>query len=108
MGVDGRNFEPIGSHANIWNAAATGAGTTSTNTLRTFDAPFVSVFGHVSGATTITLMLSADGVNFYAGPTVSPSGAGDFFINATVGAQYLALQSSNNITATGSIQAKDP
>jgi hypothetical protein len=101
----GRNIPPIGGQANVWSAATTGAATTSPS-VNTYNSPFVSAFGNVSGATTITLMLSADNVNFYAGPTVVLSGAGNFYIDATVGAQYVALQSSNSVTATATIQAK--
>ena len=104
--MENRNIPPIGVHANIWSAVLTGTGT-STNTLDIKNAPFVSAFGHSDGAATITLMVSADNTNFYAGPTQVLAGASDFCINASVGAQFVALKSSANVTATGTIQAKE-
>lgn len=89
----------------VWSAADTGANGQSA-TFDSVNCPFVSAFGHSSGATTITLMMSRDGSTFYAGPTQVLSGAGDFAINAQVGAQFLALQSTNDVTATGIISAK--
>jgi hypothetical protein len=99
-----RNIPPL--TAIIWSAAATGSATTSTTNVNLQNCPYVSVFGNVSGATTITLMLSIDGTNFYAGPTVTTSGAGNFYLNATVGAVFVALQSSSNVTATAVISAR--
>jgi hypothetical protein len=90
----------------IWAAAATGANTTSTAFLDAGLCPFVSVIGTVSGATTITAMLSIDGVTFYAGPTQVLAGSGGFTFNFTTGAQYIALQSTNNVTATAIATAK--
>lgn len=92
-------------YAEVWANGSTGAATNSA-TCNTYSSPFVTAFGNVSAATTITLMLSADGTNWYAGPTVVLTGAGNFYLNATVGAQYVALQSSNSVTATAVISAK--
>lgn len=92
-------------YAEVWTSASTGANTNSA-TFNTWASPFVTACGNVSGATTITLMLSVDGSNWYAGPTVVLSGAGNFYLNATVGVQYVALQSSNSVTATAFISAK--
>lgn len=105
MSAAGRLVPPLGTHGNIWNDASTGVATNG-DVVNTFNSPFVSAFGHVDAASTLTLMLSADGSHFYAGPTVTTSGAGDFYINATVGCQYVTLQSSASVTATASIQAK--
>lgn len=99
-----RNVPPIGVHANAWDAAATASGTS--NIIDIWNYPFVSVFGNTSGAVTITLQLSADGTNFYDADTVAPSGAGNFKIHATVGARYVRLKSSANVTVTATIQAK--
>lgn len=101
-----RGDTPLGTQGNAWaNGAATSANTNS-SVVDVMDAFFVSAFGHVDGATTITLMYSIDGTNFYAGPTVTLAGAADFKIDATVAARYLALQSTNNVHATASICAK--
>lgn len=101
-----RFVPPMGGlQANAWDAATTGAGGTS-SVLDTWSSPFVSAFGNVSGATTITLQFSADNSNFYDGPTVSPSGAGNFYLSATVGARYVRLKSSNSVTATATLSAK--
>jgi hypothetical protein len=89
----------------VWSAATTGSAGNS-NTLQAWDCPFVSAFGHVSGATTVTLMYSFDGTTFYAGPSTTLAGASDFHIDATTGAEYLALQSSSSVTATAVISAK--
>ena len=89
----------------VWSAATTGANGQS-SALDTGLCPFVSAFGNVSGATTITLMLSRDNVNWYAGPTVVVAGAGNFFLSAEVGAQFVALQSTNSVTATAVVSAK--
>lgn len=91
--------------ATPWNNVATGVNTPSAS-LRLYNCIFVSAFGNVSAATTITLALSSDGQNWYAGPNVVLAGAGNFSINAEVGAEYVALQSSANVTATGIISAK--
>jgi hypothetical protein len=88
----------------IWAAASTGT-SVSTNSLRKWSLPFVSVAGHVSGAATVTLMYSVDGVTFYAGPSTTLSGASDFSIDATCGFEFVALKSSANVTATAVISA---
>ena len=88
-----------------WNDVATGVATNS-GVLDSHNSPFVSAFGHVSGATTITLMVSRDGSNFYAGSTVVLSGAADFCLNAEIGAEYVCLQSSADVTATAYLSAK--
>lgn len=95
----------LGVQANAWSNATTGANTNS-NSLDIWGNPFVSAFGHVSGATTITLMYSQDNTNWYAGPTVVLAGAADFKIDATTGARYVALQSTNSVTATATLTAK--
>jgi hypothetical protein len=106
MGVAGRTALP--TTATIWNAVSTGANTTSTNSLNIANAAFVSCFGHVSGSTVITVMASADNVNFYATQsTATVTGAGDFCINVSLGCGYVALQSTNSVTATAVASAKD-
>lgn len=104
--MSGRYESPLGVQANAWAAVLTGANTNSPGFLDTFSSPFVSAFGHVSGATTITLMYSHDNTNWYAGPTIVIAGASDFFLNATSAARYACLQSTNNITSTATLAAK--
>jgi hypothetical protein len=115
--MSGRNVPPIGTQCNAWGtvvqtsagstmtAAATGANGFS-SIVNTFNAPFVSAFGHVDGATTINLQYSADGVNFATAHIVSPSGAADFDIDCICGGQYVRLQSTNGVNATATIQSK--
>lgn len=101
----GRNVAPIGVHANIWSNVSTGT-STSTNYVDTWNCPFVSAFGHVGGAATITVQYSMDGVNFYDGPTQVLGSGIDFRIDCTCAARYVALKSSANVTATGTVAAK--
>jgi hypothetical protein len=100
-----RHAPPLGVHANAWSAAATGVNGTST-AFDSWSLSTVSAFGNVSGATTVTLQYSADGTNYYDGPTQVLAGAGDFRIDAFAACRYVRLKSSNNVTATGTIQAK--
>jgi hypothetical protein len=51
--------------------------------------PYVSAFGNANAATTLTLQYSIDGTDFYAGPSVTPSGAGNSSIDAATAARYL-------------------
>ena len=101
----GRNVSPIGVHGNAWNAASVGSNGTSA-VLDTWSCPYVSAFGNASAATTLTLQFSMDGTNFYAGPSVTLSGAGDFHLDATAAARYLRLQSSSAATLTATLAAK--
>lgn len=106
MPQGGRFNHPIGTQGNVWSAASTGVSTNG-NVVDTNNNPFASIFGHVDGATTLTVMVSADKSNFYAsGTTIVMAGGGDFGINATLGCQYVTLQSSAGVTATATIQAK--
>lgn len=96
----------VGDHANAWDNAATGAGGFS-NSVDCRYTPFVSAFGHVSAATTIMMQLSQDNVNFYDAANMVLAGASDFDISRTVGARYVRLKSSANVTATATIAGKD-
>jgi hypothetical protein len=101
----GRNVAPLGVHANAWNAASVGANGTSA-ALDTWSCPYVSAFGNASAATTLTLQYSMDGSNFYAGPSVTLSGAGDFRLDATCAARFVRLLSSAAATITATLAAK--
>jgi hypothetical protein len=72
----------------------------------TWSCPFVSGFGNASAATTVTLQYSMDGTHFYAGPSTTLSGSGDFHIDSTTAARYLRLLSSAAATITATLAAK--
>jgi hypothetical protein len=101
----GRNVAPIGVQGNAWNAASVGSNGTS-GVEDTWSCPFVSAFGNANAATTLTLEYSMDGSTFYAGPSTTLSGAGDFHIDATTAARYLRLLSSAAATITATLAAK--
>jgi uncharacterized protein YaiE (UPF0345 family) len=103
--MSGRYNAPLGVQANAWSNATTGAGATS-GALDTFNCPFVSAFGAVDGATTITLQYSQDGTHYYDGPSQTLTGAGDFRIDVLCAARYVRLKSSANVTATATLAAK--
>jgi hypothetical protein len=100
-----RNISPIGVQGNAWKAASVGANGTSA-VLDTWSCPYVSAFGNAGAATTLTLQYSMDGTNFYAGPAVTLTGAGDFHIDATTAARYLRILSSSAATITATLAAK--
>jgi hypothetical protein len=113
----GRNNPPIGTPCNLWgNIVTNGAGSTITaaatgvngvsNSIDTLNSPFVSIFGNVNGATTLNLQYSADNVNFNTAHSLTASGAGDFNFDVICGAQYMRLQSTNNVQAYATGQAK--
>lgn len=95
----------VGTHANAWNAAAVAINGLSA-VIDVGQTPFVSAFGNVSAATTITLQYSQDGTNFYDGPNQVLSAAGDFRIDVTTGAARARLKSSAAVTATATIAGK--
>lgn len=96
----------IGFEGNGWANVATGAGGFSGSCDLQWS-PFVSVFGHVSGATTITVQVSQDGTTWYDSQSTQVlAGAADFCIHATIGARYVRLKSSANITATATLAGK--
>jgi hypothetical protein len=90
----------------LWSSQLTGANGQSA-TADVGSCPWLTFCGHVDGATTLTVMLSSDGTTWYAGPTLSVSGAGQFYLNVTLGVQFVALQSSGSVTATAFVSAKD-
>jgi hypothetical protein len=116
--MSGRNVPPITPQGvAVWGtstqnaagstntAAAVGAGTNS-SIIDTKNSPFVSAFGHASGATTISILYSADSVNFYAAHSVVLAGGADFCIDCICGAQYVCLQSSGAVNIWATISAK--
>lgn len=104
-----RQSQPLSAVA--WNNVPTGvgggqSGANNSAVLRAYSCPFVSAFGSVNGACTMTLMYSTDGANWYNGPSTTLAGAGMFHLDTTSGAEFFALQSSANVTATAVISAK--
>lgn len=100
-----RNVAPIGVTGNAWPGNSNSAGTASA-IIDTFSCPFVSAFGHASGAGTITLQGSMEGINFYNVGSQVLSGAGDFAIHVTSAARFHRLLTSATLTLTGTIAAK--
>lgn len=100
----------VGRINNAWGTDTTTEATGAGGTSRTLDAdsrPFVTAMGNADAATTITLQVSPDGTTFYD-TTITQvlAAAGNFAIQATVGARFVRLKSSAGVNATASIQAK--
>lgn len=91
----------LNSATEVWSNESTGAGGNSD--AHTCTGAHVSVYGDVNGATTITLQAAGSGGGWYDVGTVSPSGAGNFSLHATVSASQLQLESSNDVTCTADI-----
>jgi hypothetical protein len=89
----------------VWANVATGIGGFSSD-LAISSSSQISAFGNLSGAATITVQYSADGVNYYDGPTQVLAGAGDFRIDTFASCAHVRLKSSANVTATAWIAAK--
>lgn len=96
----------VGTHANAWSAASVAVNGTSA-AIDLEDCAQLSVFGNTSGASTLTLQMSADRVNWYNHPTTIAAN-GNFAQVYTVGARYARLHSSAAVTITATIQAKQP
>lgn len=95
-----------GAQANAWNAVAVAAGGASA-VLDTWHLPFVTAFGNASAATTITLQVSQDNVNWYNSQVAQTlSAAGNFCLITEMGARYVRLTSSAAATITATITAK--
>lgn len=94
----------IGVHANAWDNAATGAGGTSA-IIDLLEANRVTAFGTTSGASTLTLQVSQNGVNFYNHPTTVAAN-GNFAQTWDVAVRFVRIHSSAAVTATATIAAK--
>lgn len=86
-------------------AQAVGAGVAS-NAVDTVNHPFVSAFGNASGATTMSLQYSADGITWFTRQSVTLTGAGDFSIDCLCGARFLRLSTSGAVNLVAVISAK--
>lgn len=87
-----------GSEGNLAFASALNAGDES----GTFglEGGMLTILGNASAATTITLLLSADGSTFYAVETRSLAAAGDFTFYLFTAARYCRLRTSDAVTLT--------
>jgi hypothetical protein len=102
----GPSYFSVGSHGDAWLASAVAIAGTS-NALDTIGGRDCSAFGTVSAATTISVQLSADNVNFYTstvGQTLA--GAGNFGFSFAAGARFVRLVSSAATTVTATISCK--
>lgn len=111
--MSGRTNPPIGVQCNAWGTLSQGTITpqaTGANgfsaIVNTYNSPFLSAFGHVDAATTVNLQYSGDGVNFSTTHSVTTTGAADWNFDCICGAQYVRLQSTNAVNASGTVQAK--
>lgn len=89
-----------GVQGNLWNAAVVGIAGVSA-LVQINNCRVVTVFGHVSGATTLTVQFSVDGINFYdSGVTNAPAGAADVGFSFDCAAPYVRVKSSAAATIT--------
>jgi hypothetical protein len=96
--------QTVGTHANAWDNAATGANGNSA-TVDCQYTPHISIFGTSSGNTSILVQVSQNNTNFYTLSSFT-AGSGDFGVSLTVGARYVRLQSGTNRTVTATIAGK--
>ena len=96
--------EIIGTHANAWDAATVAINGTSA-AIDLIDARTVTAFGNTSGATTLTLQVSQDRVNWYNHPTTVAAN-GNFAQTWDVASRYCRLHSSAAATITATVSAK--
>lgn len=92
--------------ASIWNNAVVGAGDVSTNYADAHDAnnQSVSIFGHSSNPTTITLLASNDNTNYYYTQyNYNVLEDADFGFALTLPFKYLKLSSSAATTISASV-----
>lgn len=98
-----------GNQGNAWDGvspATTGVAGLSA-AIDTGGQPFVTAFGSVGGATTITLRISQDNVTFYDTQVNQIlAGAADFAVSATLGARFVQLKSSADVKVVATIAAK--
>jgi len=87
--------------ATLWDGTSTGVNGNSSIVNSNFNIKNYTFFGNVSSATDLTIQISNDGANWYSTQyTYTSSGAGNFGFNTNLVAQYLRLQSSNDVIAT--------
>jgi hypothetical protein len=92
--------------ASIWNNAVVGAGDISTNYADAHDSnnQSVSIFGHSSNPTTITIRASNDNINYYYTQyTYNVLEDSDFGFALTLPFKYLKLSSSAATTISASV-----
>ena len=96
----------VGTHANAWNAAVTRVNGVST-AIDCQYVPFISIFGNLSGTSTLTVQYSQDNTNFYDVVSDNVVGGGNFGFDVISGARYVRLKSSLSVTATATIAGKN-
>lgn len=91
----------------VATALAIGAGG-STSSADMTSRPFISVFGDVSAAATVTVEVSGDNVTWYdtASTATIAAGGGEFHIGLTTGAPHIRLKSSAAVTLNAWIAGK--
>lgn len=96
--------------AYVWGNASGGAAVAASGysaPLDTWDSPFVTICGTSSGTSTITVLGSNDGVNYFQLATISAtSTAGSLYLALTCGVEFIKLQSSAAVTLQVVISAK--
>lgn len=97
----------FGSYNNAWNNELTGTSGNS-NSVNCQYASNCTMFGHVDGATTISVWISQNNTNFYqTGYRYVATGDEDVWLNIKyIGAQYIRLQSSVDVTANITLAGK--
>lgn len=94
------------THLMVAQGFAIGAGN-STSSVDMTSRPFISAFGDVSAAATITVEVSGDNTTWYdTGATQVLAGAGEFHISLTTAAPYMRLKSSAAVTLNAWIAGK--
>ena len=101
-GQRGLSVSPLtqvaGYEGNLASSSALAAGDNSGNF--SIEGGTLTVLGNVNTATTITLLLSADGSTFYAAETRTLAAAGDFTFYLFTAARYCRLRTSDAVTLT--------
>jgi hypothetical protein len=93
----------VGAHGNAWNGVAVAANGVSA-ALDTLGTGTVSAFGNASAATTITVQVSQNNLNWYDTVIAQTlASGGDFALHAALGARYVRLRSSGAATITATL-----
>jgi hypothetical protein len=99
-------LEPTKNSNSIWNNAVVGAGDISANyaNANAINNQSVSVFGHSSNATILTILVSNNNINYhYTQYTYNVLEDADFGFALTLPFKYLKLSSSEASTITASV-----
>lgn len=72
----------------------------------TIDGGTITVMGHASAATTLSLLLSAENATFYVSDTKTLTAAGDFCFHLTTAARFCRLRTSSAVTLTATVLSR--